>query len=254
MDIVSLIQGGTKSSWIIASLALLIGGLHGLEPGHSKTMIAAYIIAIKGSVTQAFLLGLSAAVSHSIIVWVLAFIALSYGNELIGEQLEPWFILLSGLMIVGLAMWMARGFLPLGQRGRRSRGDHPHVCSHQDAHTTAHVAQIEKSLSKGLGNWQTILFGLTGGLVPCPAAITVFILCMNLGKASMGIALVGAFSVGLALVLIAVGVVTAYSARLVSSRMNRLTASFAAYAPILSVVLVAAIGLALTGSSIMRLR
>ncbi|MEM7289401.1 MAG: nickel/cobalt efflux protein RcnA, partial [Pseudomonadota bacterium] len=111
MDIASLVQDGTVSPLVLFLVAMAIGALHGLEPGHSKTMIAAYIIAIKGSVFQSFLLGLSAAFSHSIIVWILAIIALTYGNELIGEELEPWFMIISGLIIISMAVWIARPLL-----------------------------------------------------------------------------------------------------------------------------------------------
>lgn len=46
--------------------------LHGLEPGHSKTMMAAFITAIRGTVLQATFLGLSATVSHTAVVWAVA--------------------------------------------------------------------------------------------------------------------------------------------------------------------------------------
>ena len=82
MDIVALVEQGASNPFILMIFAMLLGALHGLEPGHSKTMMAAFVIAVRGTVGQAVLLGLSAAVSHSIIVWVLA---LFWGNELIGE-------------------------------------------------------------------------------------------------------------------------------------------------------------------------
>nr|WP_281433539.1 hypothetical protein [Microvirga splendida] len=53
-------------------ISVLLGALHGLEPGHSKTMMAAYIVAIRGTIGQAILLGVCAALSHSLIVWIAA--------------------------------------------------------------------------------------------------------------------------------------------------------------------------------------
>jgi nickel/cobalt exporter len=73
MNLNALIETGNLNPFFLFFVALLLGGLHGLEPGHSKTMMAAYIIAIKGKVRDAIVLGISAAISHSIIVWVLAF-------------------------------------------------------------------------------------------------------------------------------------------------------------------------------------
>lgn len=58
-----LLQQGTTHAWLFVPTAILLGALHGLEPGHSKTMMAAFIIAIRGTVGQAVLLGLSGVIS-----------------------------------------------------------------------------------------------------------------------------------------------------------------------------------------------
>ena len=41
-DLPTLIAQG-QHSWLFLPTAILLGALHGLEPGHSKTMIAAFI-------------------------------------------------------------------------------------------------------------------------------------------------------------------------------------------------------------------
>jgi ABC-type nickel/cobalt efflux system permease component RcnA len=66
--IAELIQQGSTNLWLFIPTAILIGALHGLEPGHSKTLMAAFIVAIKGTPGQAALLGVCAALSHSIVV------------------------------------------------------------------------------------------------------------------------------------------------------------------------------------------
>ncbi len=71
-DFLNALQSGGTRLWLFIPAAILLGALHGLEPGHSKTMIAAFIVAIRGMVGQAVLLGLSAAISHSLIIWLLA--------------------------------------------------------------------------------------------------------------------------------------------------------------------------------------
>ena len=88
LPIAELLQQGSSNAWLFIPSAILLGALHGLEPGHSKTMMASFIIAIRGSVAQAILLGLCAALSHSLIVWLLAALALQFGNQLIAEQAE----------------------------------------------------------------------------------------------------------------------------------------------------------------------
>jgi hypothetical protein len=52
-----LLQQGGANAWLFIASAILLGALHGQEPGHSKTMMAAFIIAVRGTVTQTVLLG-----------------------------------------------------------------------------------------------------------------------------------------------------------------------------------------------------
>ena len=101
-----LVSQGASNAWLFIPSAILLGALHGLEPGHSKTMMAAFIIAIRGTIMQAVLLGLSAAFSHSLVIWALAALALRYGSQWNAETTEPYFQLISGVLIVGMAAWM----------------------------------------------------------------------------------------------------------------------------------------------------
>ena len=64
-----LLAQGASHAWLFIPSAILLGALHGLEPGHSKTMMAAFIVAIRGTVDQAVLLGVTATISHTLIVW-----------------------------------------------------------------------------------------------------------------------------------------------------------------------------------------
>ncbi len=55
-----LIARSSAHAWLFVPSAVLLGALHGLEPGHSKTMMAAFIVAIRGTVSQAIILVLAA--------------------------------------------------------------------------------------------------------------------------------------------------------------------------------------------------
>lgn len=68
-DFADLLQRGGAHAWLYFPSAILLGAFHGLEPGHSKTMMAAFIVAIGGSVKQAVMLGLAATLSHTAVVW-----------------------------------------------------------------------------------------------------------------------------------------------------------------------------------------
>ncbi|CDO13153.1 nickel/cobalt efflux protein RcnA [Klebsiella pneumoniae] len=199
--------------------AILLGALHGLEPGHSKTMMAAFIVAVRGTLKQAVLLGLAATVSHTAVVWLIAMAGLWFGRGWNAQTSEPWFQLISGIAIVLIACWM------LWRTWRESQPhmhhDHHHASSSaaplvaeewQDAHQRAHAQEINRRFDgRQVTTGQIVLFGLTGGLIPCPASITVLLICLQLKKFSLGATLVLGFSVGLALTLVASGAIAALS-------------------------------------------
>ena len=269
------------------------------------------------------MLGLSAAVSHSLIIWALAAVALKYGSQWNAETTEPYFQLASAVIIAGLAIWMfwrtrrdtkaaaahdhhehghddsklintghgvvnlsvfetgvppvfrlafsehGKAFLPepssviietvrpggvrqtfafvkkkdflesttdipephefdltltLSHDGHahtypaqfrehdHGHGDLPAGKEFQDAHEAAHALDIQKRfMNREVTTPQIVLFGLTGGLLPCPAAFSVLIVCMQVKQFTLGFALVAAFSFGLALTMVTVGAVAAWS-------------------------------------------
>ena len=253
MNLNNLIEAGSINPILIFGSAILLGSLHALEPGHSKAMMAAYIIAVRGTVRQAIILGASAALSHSIVVWILAMIALIWGNELIGEQLEPYFMMISGFAVLGIAAWMIWQVWDKSNHTHHHQHDHTEQSSHHfaesanverlDAHARAHAVQIEQTVAKRkISTWQTILFGLSGGLIPCPAAITVFILCLNLKKQILGAMLVAAFSFGFAVTLMSIGTIVAVGLRSVAKPASRFKRIVQA-TPWISALLITALGL-----------
>ena len=265
-----LLQQGTAHAWLFVPTAILLGALHGLEPGHSKTMMAAFIIAIRGTVPQAVLLGLSAALSHTAVVWVVALGGQYLGQGLNVEAVEPYLQLVSAAIVIGIAFWMfwrTRRDLVLAQsehhhhshddhrhhHHKSGEGDHNHdhdgdhghahadlaesalriaeTGAFMDAHEREHAEEISRRFQGGnVGTGQILLFGLTGGLIPCPAAITVLLLCLQLKQLTLGVALVACFSIGLAVTMVSVGVIASLSVNRIRKRWSGFDA-FARRAP-----------------------
>ena len=119
-DFSALLQQG--NAWLFMPSAILLGVLHGLEPGHSKTMMAAFIVAIRGTMAQAVLLALSATVSHTAVVWAVAMAGLYFGRNWNAEATEPYFQVTSAVLIVGVAVWMIRRTW----RDQHTASDHEH--------------------------------------------------------------------------------------------------------------------------------
>jgi nickel/cobalt exporter len=256
-----LVQQGSLHAWLFIPSALLLGALHGLEPGHSKTLMAAFIIAIRGTVGQAVLLGLCATFSHSLVIWLLAALALHFGSQWNAESTEPYFQLGSAVVIIALALWMAwrtRRDVQLEANHGHHHGhthdhDHPHEHVHkdaaaealgyQDAHEIAHAIDIQSRFAgQTVTNGQIAVFGLTGGLLPCPAAFTIVLVCLQLKRFALGIAMVLAFSVGLAITLVAAGALAAWSLRHAEKRFSGL-GSIARKLPYLSSAILVVMGI-----------
>ena len=103
-EFTTLLQQG--NAWFFIPSAILLGALHGLEPGHSKTMMAAFIIAIKGTIKQAVMLGLAATISHTAVVWLIAFGGMVISKRFTAQSAEPWLQLISAVIIISTAFWM----------------------------------------------------------------------------------------------------------------------------------------------------
>jgi nickel/cobalt transporter (NicO) family protein len=371
-DLATLVQHGT-SAWMLILSALVLGALHGLEPGHSKTMMAAFIVAVRGTVGQAILLAAAATVSHTAIVWAVALIGMYFSVEINTESSEPYLQTASGILILSIAVWMlfrvwkdqrrvqeearhshhhdheerrrvntGHGHVTLevfekgvpprwrltAERGHKwhadeitvdttrrdgkrqvftfvDKGDyaesidaipephefavclqlghgghthtydlefreHDHDHSHnhdnvegltlgtpefEDAHQRAHANDIRRRFTnRRVTTGQLVMFGLTGGLIPCGAAITVLLLCLQLMKFVLGVLLVLCFSIGLAFTLMAAGAVAAWGAGRVGKHLTNLPfREFVRAAPYLSSAVVIALGLYVTLSGLHHL-
>ncbi len=218
-SLAELLQQGAAYGWLFIPTAIALGALHGLEPGHSKSLMAAFIVAVNGTVKQAVMLGLAATVSHTVIVWAVALVGLYIGGNTDSHASEPYFQLASAALIIIIGIWML--FRIRKERHHQHRHDHhhDHGHSHDDGHN--HEADINSRFAgRKVTNGQIILFGLSGGLIPCPAAITVLLLCLQLKHFTLGMALVLCFSIGLALTLVASGVLAAVGVRSAGRRFH----------------------------------
>jgi nickel/cobalt exporter len=353
----TLIQQGANNAWLFIPSAIMLGALHGLEPGHSKTMMAAFIIAVRGTVSQAILLGLCATISHTAVVWIIALGGMYFGQKWGAETSEPYLQIASAIMIIGVALWMLRqtwkqgqsieeshdhsheevkhidtghgvvrlevfedgvpphfrlfndskhghvwtaeqvkvvttrpdgtshsftfiqrdGFLESEQvipephefiaRLSLGHGEHSHdydvefiehghhhampdlegldvsAPGYQDPHELAHSNDIRNRFAnREVTTSQIVMFGLTGGLIPCPASITVLLLCLQLKKIALGATLVLCFSIGLALTMVFSGVLAALSVKHISKKWSGF-GEFARKAPYFSSVLIMVVGI-----------
>jgi ABC-type nickel/cobalt efflux system permease component RcnA len=213
-----LITNRSMSLWFLITagfIALGLGASHALEPGHGKTIVAAYLVGSRGTARHALLLGLIVTVSHTAGVFALGAITLYASRYIVPEQLYPWLGVFSGLTIAGLGGYM---FLrrwsghDLGHSHSHGHG-HSHTHDHGHSHSHSHSHEPEKAVS----SYQLFALGITGGIIPCPAALVVLLSAFALHRIGLGFFLITAFSVGLAAVLIAFGMLMVYARRFMTS-------------------------------------
>ena len=243
-DLIAMPHVTARVFLFAALVAAILGAFHALEPGHGKTVVAAYLVGSRGTARHALFLGLIVTASHTAGVYLLGGLTLYASRYIVPERLYPWLGAVSGLIIAGLGVML---FL------KRYAGAAPHHHGHPHTHVHAHVPGVEHAHEHGpahehshghhhdsahphahTGDGHThahhhhhyhppaggavslrelLALGIIGGIVPCPAALVVLLSAVALRRVGFGLLLIVAFSVGLAAVLIGIGLLVVYARR-----------------------------------------
>jgi ABC-type nickel/cobalt efflux system permease component RcnA len=214
-----LISASNMGFWFLFPAALIaagLGALHALEPGHGKTIVGAYLVGSRGTPRHAVLLGLIVTAAHTAGVYLLGVITLYASRWIVPEQLYPWLGIISGLTIAGLAAylllraWTGEG-ADHGDEPGRSHNHwfaslaKPRVAEAVPATVPANQVPSGGHRRPNVSLRQLLVLGITGGIVPCPAALVVLLSALSLHRVGLGLFLIVAFSLGLAAVLIVIG-------------------------------------------------
>jgi ABC-type nickel/cobalt efflux system permease component RcnA len=245
---------GKLTFWALLSAALIaagLGALHALEPGHGKTVVAAYLAGSRGTARHAVLLGIVVTAAHTAGVYLLGAATLYASRYIVPEQLYPWLGAISGLSVAGLGIFI---FL---RQWTGETGEHSHAPGERHSHwllsifkqAAPNAVAPTKPIERVLSLRELCLMGISGGIVPCPAALVVLLSAFSLHRIGFGLFLITAFSVGLAAVLVVVGLTMVYAKRVVSSRVRAANAANR-YLRALSSALMVALGVGITASAI----
>ncbi len=265
---------------VLAATSFGLGALHALEPGHGKTVVGAYLVGSRGTAWDAVLLGTVVTLTHTggvIALGVGSTIAAAY---FVPETVQKMLAVVSGLLIVGVGGWMItvrfrqarshhghshhehhshiQGFEHSNDDDCDEEGhdhghehghshDHPHHHDHGHEHSDVAVLPAQaasQATERRATFWQLVALGVSGGIVPCPAALTVLLVAISVGGFLRGVSLVLIFSVGMASVLVAIGLAMVKAAGVIGRRAadNRFTRIM----PVLSAIIVTLLGVALT--------
>ncbi len=212
---------------LILIFACLLGVLHALEPGHGKSIMTAYILATQGTVVDIFILGIIVVFTHTIIVYILAFITLYLSNYILPHAIYPYLGFISSSLIIILG-------LSLIKRSSRLARRYP-----KEPHSLHHESSFYEKGTK----WRNLIqFGISGGLVPCPAAIAILLTTIQFNKIVLGIFLIIALSFGIAVTLIGTGLAAFYSKRFIFGYNEISFTKYVTILPLFSGIFITALG------------
>ena len=260
-DLIATKQLGLGIILIALAVAVGLGAFHALEPGHGKTLVAAYLVGSRGTMKHAFLLGLIVTAAHTAGVYLLGVVTLYASRYIVPEQLYPWLGVVSGVMIAGLgSVLLVRRYR--GKDELSSHHDHHHAGDshdssddhdlyhheHDHSHDHGHIHH-HHDLNQRVTLRELLTLGISGGIVPCPAALVVLLSAVSMQRIGFGLLLIVAFSVGLAAVLIAIGLLMVY-AREFMSRFYTNGRLFTRWLPLASSTLIMLFGFGLMIQSV----
>ena len=233
--------------------AFFWGAAHALTPGHGKAVVAAYLIGARGTARHAGILGLTVTLTHTAGVFILGAVTLYLSRYILPEVLYPWLSVASGVLVVLIGLTLLYRHLDKTSHDKsagHTRAEHTH--SHGEHshghHTHSHGGHTHSHLPADDSNvtWRGLMaLGVSGGLVPCPAALVLLLSAISLDRLGFGMVLVLAFSAGLAIVLTGIGLLMIYARKLFErfsfeARVPRLVPVVSA-----SIITLAGVGIAL---------
>jgi ABC-type nickel/cobalt efflux system permease component RcnA len=257
-DYLSRLLSNREIGWGMAlaglAVAFGLGAVHALSPGHGKTIVAAYLVGTRGTAKHALFLGAMVTFTHTISVFFLGFVTLFLSHYVLPEKIFPVLGAISGLSIV----WIGATLLYKRASGLRAHShDHDHVHSHDHDHALGHdhnhhhgpgghthVPEGDVTLAS------LIALGASGGLVPCPSALVLLLSSVAMGRVGLGMVLLVGFSAGLAVVLMAIGLMVLYAKHLLPDQERAARHPAFRLIPVLSAALIVCVGLIMTGVSL----
>jgi ABC-type nickel/cobalt efflux system permease component RcnA len=266
-----LAKGASDPLVVIGALllAIALGALHALEPGHGKTLLAVSLVGARATSRQALILAAALTVAHTAGVLALGLVVLAATHWIVPEQVYPWITLASGIVVTfigGRALAReVRLRLPFAHAHVHAHPNaHPHVHDHQhddhahdhahgSAHTHDHAGLDDAAHARAhaipgtapLTFRSAVLAAASGNVAPCPAALVVLLAAIALHQVGYGLALIVAFSVGLAAVLTILGIAVVRSAAWLVARpqFDRV----ARFAPLVTSFVIATVGAVMVG-------
>lgn len=230
------------------ALAIGLGALHAVSPGHGKTIMAAYLVGARGTFMQAMVLGMTVTITHTLGVLILGLITLYASRYILPESLYPWLSLTSGMIVIAMGITLVVDRSRARSHAQQPDHDEPH--EHHHGFLGHEHVYLPAATSRGL-SWRSLVgLGLAGGLVPSTSALILLLSAISLHRIPFGIVLIIAFGLGMAIVLVGVGVLLVRASNFLERR--HVPARVMDWLPLASAIVVIGAGLVVTAQALMQ--
>ncbi|MBO0696811.1 MAG: hypothetical protein J2P46_00315 [Zavarzinella sp.] len=237
--------------WLILLVAALHGVLHSVSPGHGKTMVAAYLVGEQGTPRHAIILGLIVTLTHTSAAFAVALLLKFVMQDTAPQTVQTVLGVGGGALVAFIGLWLFMQRVA-GRSDHVHLGGHSHSHSHGHAHSHshgdgghAHSHGLTPAQFGRVGWVRLILLGISGGVIPCWGAILWVLYCVTAGRFGLAVWAVLAFSVGLASVLILIGLSVVWGGRAGAKRFGgrKWFRYVSRWLPVVGAALVVVIGL-----------
>ena len=251
---------------LMLAMAFILGAIHALGPGHGKSLMASYLIGSTGRIRDALILALSITISHVFSVIIIGLITLWITDFFWPEKISKWIGFFSGIAVIAIGIWIFmlryRSFIQKAGTQKTNRyTKHQKIVSNQsqNSNSTLFLPHDSSNFTHNHNNHHhhkhkhhynpkssvldNIALGISSGIVPCPKAIVILLLAISLHKIALGITIIIAFSFGISVVLMLIGIVLVKASYLLKGRLEDKRLQII---PVIGALMIIALGVFLT--------
>jgi ABC-type nickel/cobalt efflux system permease component RcnA len=230
-------------------VAFAVGAWHALLPGHGKTLMAAAMVGSGANAPQAIGIAAAVALMHTASVLTLGIGVLALERTFRPEALYPWLAVASGTAAVAVGAYLLKARWSALRHHRRAPASAQNTAQHRAEHTVddtdgdhGHDHAVAGEGHR-LNRRRVTALAFSGGILPAPSALLVMLGAIQAHRVAYGLSLVVAFSIGLAVALLAIGLGALRARDAVERRLSQRAAFLV---PVVSAAAVLLVGVFVT--------
>lgn len=186
---------GTALFFVLLFIAGAYGFLHGIGPGHGKTIIAGWVLSQQRTLGEISLVSAVSSFIHAFSAVMIVFFSYQALGKLVPgavDKLGQWFQIAAGLLLIVIGLQVLVEYLLTKLGAPRSEEG-------------ATAAENNQGFTVSTNPWS---IAFTIGIVPCPLTAIIFAYCLAGNMLWLGLAMAASFAIGSGLSIFAIATTT----------------------------------------------